>query len=169
MKKECSLQASTPILIIEKRCKSMAQSKKSKRETLSLKEVSMETHTQEGKKLPNWLNIGGCFTLKCNHKYDLVKVIVFQQCLLKPILKTKNVPNSKHKRNGRKNFHLWRNICATNARFRFVEPSTMSFGVTYCLQSNFSACWMISFALSFGSLVFSVLVVQCSGARALSR
>ena len=44
-------------------------------------------------------------------------------------------------------------VCATNARFRFAEPSTISLGVKYLLQSIFSACSSTKFAISTRSLV----------------
>lgn len=65
--------------------------------------------------------------------------------------------------------HLWWNIWATNARFKFGEPSTISSGVKYLLQSIFSACSSTMFALSTGSLASKVAGLQCSGARTLSR
>lgn len=67
------------------------------------------------------------------------------------------------------NAYLCWNIWATNARFRFADPSTMSFGVTYLLQSIFSACSIIKFALSVGFLASNVLALPCSGARTLSK
>lgn len=45
----------------------------------------------------------------------------------------------------------------------------MSLGVRYLLQSNFSACSRIRFALSVGSFLSKAAGPECSGARALSR
>lgn len=65
--------------------------------------------------------------------------------------------------------HLWWKICATNARFKLPEPSTISFGVKYRLQSIFSACSKTKFALSTGSFASNVAGLQCSGASTLSK
>lgn len=65
--------------------------------------------------------------------------------------------------------YLWWNICATKARFKLEEPSTMSFGSRYLLQSIFSACSRTKLALSVGSLTSKVAGLQCSGASTLRR
>jgi hypothetical protein len=65
--------------------------------------------------------------------------------------------------------HLCWNICATNARLRFGEPSVISFGLKYLLQSNFSACSSTIFALTAGSFVSNAVSEECSGARDLIR
>lgn len=65
--------------------------------------------------------------------------------------------------------HLCWKICATNARLRFGEPSTISFAVKYLLQPILSACSRTSFALSNGSFTFSVDGLVCSGARTFKR
>lgn len=65
--------------------------------------------------------------------------------------------------------NLWWNTCATNARFKFADPSTISFGLKYRLQSILSAWSSTNLALSVGSFISNVAGLQCSGARTLSR
>lgn len=54
----------TSILIIEKRCKPMAQSTKSTREMLSLKEISTKMHIDEAKELSKFVEYWLSFYLE---------------------------------------------------------------------------------------------------------
>lgn len=65
--------------------------------------------------------------------------------------------------------YLFWKICATKARLRFGEPSTMSFGVRYRLQPILSACSRISLALSKGDFTDFIAGLVCSGARTFNK
>lgn len=65
--------------------------------------------------------------------------------------------------------HLCWNICATNARLRLGEPSTISFAVKYLLQPILSACSRTNFALCNGSFAFNADGLLCSGARTFNK
>jgi hypothetical protein len=67
------------------------------------------------------------------------------------------------------NNHLIWKICATKARLRFGEPSTISLTVKYRLQPIFSACSRTSFALSKGFFTANVDGLVYSGARTFRR
>jgi len=65
--------------------------------------------------------------------------------------------------------HLCWKICATKARLRFGDPSTMSLAVKYLLQPILSACSRTNFALSKGFLTAKVEGLMYSGARTFRR
>ena len=65
--------------------------------------------------------------------------------------------------------HLCWKIWATKARFRFGEPSTISFAVKYLLQPILSACSRTNFALSKGFFAANVDWWLCSGASTFKR
>lgn len=65
--------------------------------------------------------------------------------------------------------HLCWKICATKARLRFGDPSTMSLAVKYRLQPILSACSRTNFALSKGFLTANVEGLVYSGARTFRR
>lgn len=65
--------------------------------------------------------------------------------------------------------HLCWKICATKARLRFGDPSTMSLAVKYLLQPILSACSRTNFALSKGFLTANVEELMYSGARTFRR
>jgi len=66
-------------------------------------------------------------------------------------------------------YHLIWKICATKARLRFGEPSTISLAVKYLLQPIFSACSRTSFALSNGFFTANVDGLVYSDARTFRR
>lgn len=65
--------------------------------------------------------------------------------------------------------HLCWKIWATKARFRFGEPSTISFAVKYLLQPILSACSRTNFAVSKGFFAANVDWWLCSGASTFKR
>lgn len=66
-------------------------------------------------------------------------------------------------------FHLCWKICATKARLRFGEPSTISLAVKYLLHPILSACSRTCLALSNGCLGAKFDGFLCSGARTFNR
>lgn len=72
-------------------------------------------------------------------------------------------------RSSRVNSHLCWKTCATKARLRFGDPSTISFGVKYLLQPILSACSRTNFALSEVFFAANADGLLCSGARTFKR